>query len=159
MLVNTMSSKLAVQLPLLIVQRTVALVPGRIPVTVVFASNALVIVAVPDCKLQSPVPTIGVLADIVKMLVLHCSMLTPASATVGLAVLLILTSSNVDPHTPPLLIVQRKVAIVPAGTPVTVVVALAGVVIVAVPDIKVQSPVPGDAPLPASVKLAVLHRS
>ena len=145
------------QLPFVIVHRTVALVPGAIPVTVVLGTTGLVIVAVPDCKLQTPVPAVGLLAAIVKIEVLHCSMLTPASATVGVAVLLITTSSKVEPQTTPLLIVQRKVAVVPAGTPVTVVVALAGVVIVAVPDCSVHMPVPGAAALPAITKLPVLH--
>jgi hypothetical protein len=151
------SSNVVPQLPLVIVQRTVALVPGAMPVTVVFASTGLVIVAVPDSKLHRPVPTVGTFPTIVKIELLHCSILSPASAVVGVAVLLMTTSSNVDPHTDPLLIVQRNVAVVPAGTAVTVVVALAGLVIVAVPEINVHKPVPGAAALPAIVKLAVLH--
>ena len=157
MLVKTMSSKVLPQLPLVIVQRTVALVLGAMPVTVVLGTAGLVIVAVPACKLHTLVPTAGVFPAIVKIDVFHCSMSTPASALVGVAVLLITTSSKVEPQTAPLLIVQRNVAAVPAGTPVTVVVALAGVVMVAVPDIKVHKPVPGAAALPAITKFAVLH--
>jgi hypothetical protein len=155
--VNIISSKVFPQLPLVIVQRTVALVPGAIPVTVVFATTGLVIVALPDCKLQTPVPDVGTFPAIVNMELLHCSIFIPASAVVGAAVLLITTSSKVDPQTTPLLIVQRNVAVVPAGTPVTVVVALAGVVIVPVPDCNVHNPVPGAAAFAAIVKFAVLH--
>ena len=70
-LVNTMSSKLSVQLPLLTVQRTVALVPAVIPVTVVVVLLVLVIVAVPLSTLHTPVPVVGATAAIVKVLVLH----------------------------------------------------------------------------------------
>ncbi len=157
-LVNTISSKVFPQLPLLIVQRTVALVPGKIPVTVVLATTGLMIVAVPDCRLQTPEPTVGVLAVMVKIGLLHCSMSIPASAIVGLVKLLSTTSSKVEPQTIPLLIVQRNVAVEPAAT-ITVVVALDGVSIVAVPEIKVHKPVPGAAAFAAIVKVAVLHWS
>ena len=53
--------------------------------------------------------------------------------------------------------VQRNTAGVPVGTPVTVDVAEFMLVIVAVPLIKVQVPVPTDAALAAKVKLALLH--
>ena len=57
----------------------------------------------------------------------------------------------------PLLIVQVKVALVPAVIPVTPEVAEAGVVIVAVPLVTVHNPVPVLAVFPAKVKAAVLH--
>ena len=154
--VKTISSKLLPQL-FEIVHLTVALVPAAMPVTVVFGKDVLVMVAVPACKLHTPVPTTAVLAAIEKMPLLHCSMSVPASAAVGVSVLVITTSSKVDPHTAPLLIVQRNVALDPTGTPVTVVDALAGVVIVAVPEIKVHNPVPGAAAFAVIVKLDVLH--
>ncbi len=53
--------------------------------------------------------------------------------------------------------VQRKVALPPAGTPVTPEVADDGVVIVAVPLTTLQVPVPVVGTLPASVKLPLLH--
>ncbi len=59
-------------------------------------------------------------------------------------------------HTP-LEIVQRSVALDPAGTPVTVVVARAVLVIVAVPVTTDQAPVPTVGTLPASVKFALLQ--
>ena len=57
----------------------------------------------------------------------------------------------------PLVIVQRKVAGVPANTPVTPEVAEEGEVIVAVPLITLQLPVPTLGALPASVKELLLH--
>ena len=59
-------------------------------------------------------------------------------------------------HTP-LLIVQRKVALVPAVIPVTVLVGEDGVVMLAVPDITVHDPEPTVGVLPAKVKLPLLH--
>ena len=59
-----MSSKLSGQLPLLIVQRTVALLPAAMPVIVVVGLPALVTVAVPLSTLQVPTPTAGVFAAI-----------------------------------------------------------------------------------------------
>src|SRR5690606_6126390 len=153
------SAKVSTQLPLLTVHRTVMLVPKAIPVIVVNGFAGFVMEAVPDCMLHCPTPIAGETAAIVKVLLLHCSMLTPASAVVGLAVLLSTSSSKVLPQTTPLLIVQRKVALVPAGTPVIVVVALAGVVIVAVPDSTVHNPVPGAAAFAAMVKFPSLHLS
>jgi len=57
----------------------------------------------------------------------------------------------------PLTMVQRNTAGVPVGTPVTVDVSEFGLVIVAVPLIKVHVPTPTDAALPAKVKLVLLH--
>jgi hypothetical protein len=79
-LVNIISSKVGTHPPLLTLQRTVALVPGAIPVTVVVALVVLVIVAVPLCKLHVPTPIAGTVATIVNVLVLHCVMSDPASA-------------------------------------------------------------------------------
>ena len=157
-MVNTISSKLAKQLPLEIVQRNVAFVPAAMPVMVVVGEEALVIVAAPDCTLHKPVPTNGTLATIGKVLLLHWSRLTPASATVGLALLVSTTSSKLGAHTP-LLIVQRNVALVPTGTPVTPLLKVPAAVIVAVPDTTVHKPVPTTGLLPPSVKAPLLHCS
>ena len=59
----------------------------------------------------------------------------------------------------PLLIVQVNVALLPAVIPVTPEVAEAGVVIVAVPEVTDQRPVPVLGELPAKVNDAVLHCS
>jgi hypothetical protein len=86
-------------------------------------------------------------------------MLSPsllASVGVGLELLLTTTSSNTDAHDP-LLTVQRKVALVPNGTPVTDVLKEEALVIVAVPPATVQSPLPMAGAVAFSVKLPLLH--
>ena len=144
------------QVPLVVVQRSVALVPTGMPVTVEFADDGVVIVAVPLTRLQRPVPTLGALPASVKDPLLHCSWPLPASAAVGCASL-VSTTSSVDAGQLPLVIVQRSVALVPAGTPVTPEVAEEAVVIVAVPLTTVQVPVPVVGTLPASVNAPLLH--
>ena len=57
----------------------------------------------------------------------------------------------------PFVTVHLIVALVPGATPVIVVVGEPGVVIVAVPVIKVHTPVPIDGALCVIVKLPVLH--
>ena len=76
-------------------------------------------------------------------------------AAVGAASLVSVTSSKVLQA--PLTMVQRNTAGVPVGTPVTVDVEEPGVVIVAMPLIKVHVPTPTDGVLPAKVKLVLLH--
>ena len=85
-MVNTISSKVVGHVPLPTVHLNVALVPAAMPVIVVVAEVLLVIVAVPAKTVHVPLPTIGAVAFIVNVLVLHCVMLaTPASATLGVA--------------------------------------------------------------------------
>ncbi len=79
----------------------------------------------------------------------------PDADTVAEALLVIIISS-VELHVP-FVIVQRKVALVPAANPVTVVVGELAVVIVAVPDTKLHDPVPVTGVFAAIVKLEVLH--
>ena len=57
----------------------------------------------------------------------------------------------------PLVMVQRRTAVLLVGTPVTPDVGELGVVIVAVPLISVQVPVPEVGLLPAKVKMPLLH--
>ena len=105
-------------------------------------------------------PTVAVLAAIVKILVLHWLMFTPPSATVGVALLVKMTSSKLGVQIP-LLIVQRNVTLDPAFNPVTVLVFEAAVVITApfaAPTI-VHNPELTVATFPASVKLPLLHCS
>ena len=137
------------------VQRSVALVPAGIPVIVDEGEDGVVIVAVPLTTLQRPVPVVGVVPASVKDPLLHCSCPLPASAVVACASL-VSTTSSVEEQVP-LVIVQRSVALVPAGTPVTPEVAEEGVVMVAVPLTTLQVPVPTLAVLPASVKDPLLH--
>jgi hypothetical protein len=129
------------------------------PVMVVVLKEALVMVGVivPDTKLHAPVPTVGALAFIVKVLMLHCSIsATPASAVLGTSLLINNTSSVVGVHVP-LLIVHLNVAVVPTGTPVTGLVAEDDVVTLAVPPITLQAPVPVPGAVAPNVKLPLLH--
>ena len=66
--------------------------------------------------------------------------------------------SSVEAAHAPLLIVQRKVTLAPIVNPVKPLVALVGVVIVAVPAITVQRPVPVVGVLPARVATVTLHK-
>ena len=79
----------------------------------------------------------------------------PADA-VGAALFVKVTVEVEEEHVP-LLIVQVKVALVPAVIPVTPEVAEAGVVIVAVPLVTVHKPLPVLGVFPAKVNAAVLH--
>lgn len=67
------------------------------------------------------------------------------------------TTSSVEAVHGALLMVQRKVALVPAGTPVTVEVRDVGVVMVAVPLITVHKPEPMVGALPARVNDPLLQ--
>jgi hypothetical protein len=148
---------LAVQVPLLTVQRNVALVPAAIDVTVVVLKDGFVIVALPATMLHAPVPTVGAVAFIVKVLMLHCSIsATPASAVLGTSLLINNTSSVVGVHVP-LLTVHLNVAVVPTGTPVTGLVAEDDVVMLAVPPTTLHAPVPVPGAVAPNVKLPLLH--
>ena len=70
-IVMVTSSFVDTQLPLLIVQRNVALAPAVNPVTVVVSLVGAVIVATPDCNVHTPVPIIAVLPDKVAVVKLH----------------------------------------------------------------------------------------
>ena len=76
--------------------------------------------------------------------------------TVARLLLVRITSSELGVQAP-LLIVHRKVALVPTVTPVIPLVGEAGVVIPAAPEIKVQTPEPVPGAFPAKVKVVVLH--
>ena len=142
---------------LLMVHTRVALVPTVMPVTALVGELGVLIVAVPDINVHKPVPTAGVFAAKVLLVTLHRPWSAPALAVVGRADTFMVTSSLVLPQ-PPLLIVHLKVTLAPAVKPVTVVVADVGVVIVAVPDTTVHSPVPTVAVFPDNVVLVTLHR-
>jgi hypothetical protein len=95
----------------------------------------------------------------VKVDVLHCSAFGPALAAGGEALLVRVTSSKLVHD--PLVIVHLRVTLFPAVSPVTVLVADAGVVIVAplAAPMILQRPVPVTAAFPARVKFAVLQSS
>jgi hypothetical protein len=138
-----------------IVHLNVADEPEAKPVTVVLFKAALVIVAEPDCNVHSPVPVTGTLPANVKLELLHWSMSVPATATVTAASLVKITTLELV-HVP-FVIVQRNVALVPEGTPVTVVTGDVKSVIVAVPLTKVHPPVPTKGVLADNVKVELLH--
>src|SRR5690606_3778279 len=118
-----------------------------------------VIVAVPDSTVHVPIPTVGVLALITKVPLLHCSISgSPASATAGGARLVSTTSSEVSVQVP-LDIRHRRVAEVPAGTPVTCVRRFVGVTMVAVPLTSSHTPLPTAGLLPAIVNVPSLQFS
>jgi hypothetical protein len=142
---------------LVIVHLKVAVLPAA-TVTVVLGKLVSVIEAVPLTMLQAPVPTVAVLADIVKVLTLHCSTLAgPALATVVGAVLVSVTSDCVVAQDAPLVIVQRSTALAPEGTPVMVVVGDVALVITAAPLTTLHKPVPTVGAVAAIVKVPVLH--
>ncbi len=150
------TSSVEEQVPLVVVQRKVAVLPAVMPVTPEVGEVGVVMVAVPLTTVQRPEPRLGVLPASVKVLVLQFSWLLPASAVVGCASL-VNTTSSVETGQLPLAIVQRNVALVPSGTPVTPEVAEEGVVIVAVPLTTIHVPVPVVGTFPASVNEPLLH--
>jgi hypothetical protein len=110
----------------------------------------------PDMIVQVPVPTDGVLAASVMATLPHEVWSAPALAVVG-AALLVNTTSSAEAVQGALLMVQRNVALVPLGTPVTVEVGDEALVIVAVPLTTDQEPVPTVAVLPARVNEPLLQ--
>ena len=151
----TTSSADDVQIPFVIVHLNVTDEPTTNPVIVVVGEFTDVIVAVPDITLQVPVPTVGASAAIVAVVILHKSWSAPALAVLGGLRILITTSLN-DVHEP-LEVVHLKVADEPIANPVNPDVGDVGVVIVAVPETKVHTPVPVVGVFPASVAVVILH--
>jgi hypothetical protein len=141
----------------LIVHLKVAVLPAA-TVTVVFGKLVSVIEAVPLTTLQTPVPTVAVLAVILNVLELHCSMLAgPALATVVGAVFVSVISDCVVEQEGPLVIVHRTTALAPEGTPVIVVVADVALVITAVPVTTLHAPTPAPGAVAAIVNVPLLH--
>jgi hypothetical protein len=69
----------AQEAPLVMVQRSTALLPEGTPVIVVVAEVALVITAAPVTTVHKPAPTVGAVAAMVKVLVLHWLIFGPAT--------------------------------------------------------------------------------
>ena len=125
-------------------------VPVTSPVSPDVGELGVVIVPVPETTVHKPVPTLGVFPARVAVVVLHKFWSGPASALTEPA-LTVNTTSSVDEAQGGLLIVQRKVTVVPALRPVTPEVGELGVVIVPVPETTVHCPVPTVGVLPARV--------
>lgn len=147
---------LAVQVPFEMVQRSVYVVPAT-PVNVEAGLLAVAIVPpAPLTMVQRPVPETGALAASV-VDVPHTVWSVPAAAVEG-AVKLVSTTKSELKHGP-LIILQRRVMLKPAVSPVTVELFAVGVVITAPLEdpIIAQVPVPATGTLPARVKLPSLH--
>ena len=152
---TTTSSVEAAHAPFEIVQRKEYEFPATIPVTEVVAEVVLVIVAAPETRLHTPVPTVGVLAEIVVEVTPQIFCVALTLAVLGGSAMLMITSSNVLQVN--CVIVQRNVTVLPATSPVTFEVGEADVVTTAVPEITDQAPTPTVAVLAASVKVVVLQ--
>ena len=135
------------QTPFVIVQRKV-FAPTPKPVIPEVGDDGVVIVPVPVINVHAPVPIIGEFPA--KVAVVEQTVWSgPALDVVGTASLLIITSSVDIAHTP-FVIVQRNV-FAPTPKPVMPEVGDVGVVIVPVPVINVQAPVPIAGIFPARV--------
>lgn len=145
------------QTPFEIVQRKVDEAPMVSDVTPDVGEAGVVTEAVPATTDHKAVPTTGAFPASVAVVVLHSVWLGPASATVGEAFTVIVTSS-VEGAQEPLEIVQRSTEEAPIVSPVTPEVANAGVVTTAVPDTTDHTPVPEAGTLPARVAVVVLQR-
>lgn len=141
------SAEDAVHGALLIVQRK-TFVPAARPVTVVAGLDGLVIVPAPLTLVHVPEPVAGVFPESVAE-VAHTVWLAPALAVVGLATPVMMTSEVLGVQFP-LVIVHRKV-LGPVPRPVTVDVALEGLVTVPAPLTLLQVPVPDTGLFPARV--------
>lgn len=145
------------QVPLLIVQRKVALAPIVRPVSPEVGDAAVVIVAAPAIKVHSPEPVVGVLPARVATITLHKVWSGPAAEAVGLASTLIMTLSAEDGQTP-LLIVHFSSVVAPMVRPLTAEVFDAGASAVPEPDTVLQAPVPVTGALPAKEAVVTLHK-
>ena len=149
-LVIVTSSKEGGHTPLVIVHLN-TLAPSPSPVTPLVGEPGVVMVPVPLISVHVPLPTVGALPPSVAV-VAHTVWLVPASATVGTASLVIVTSSKEGGHTP-LEIVQRN-TFGPTPNPVNPLEGEEGVVIIPVPLISVHVPLPTVGVLPAKVVLS-----
>ena len=145
------------QAPLLIVHLKVELAPTVNPVTPLVGDDGVVIAAVPDTTVHTPLPTAGVFPAKVAVVVLHKFWSEFALAAVAGAAIVI-TTSSVDAAQAPLLMVHLKVTLEGMVMPVTVELAEPGVVMVAVPETTLHSPVPVAGTLPERVVVLTLHR-
>ena len=145
-----------VQAPLVIVQAIVTVSPGTSPVNVVVANDESVMVAVPDTIVHSPAPMAAALPVIVVAVTLHRLWSEPAAATVGTSKMLI-TIVSFESGQEPFDNVHRRVSVPPMAKAVTPVVGSVASANTAVPDIKVQRPLPATGVLPANVEVVTLH--
>jgi hypothetical protein len=146
-----------VQFPFVIVHRSVDVLPIVRPVTPDAGSVLSVILAEPEITDQEPLPTPGLLAAKVEVVVLQRFWFGPAFDAVGGEETIISTSSKESTQLP-LLIVHLKVAVLPIVKPVIPEFGDEGEVMVALPPTTVHVPVPAAGVLPASVVVVTLQR-
>ena len=144
------------QTPLEIVHLKVVVSCKVRPVTPEVSEDAVVAVPVPNIVDHAPVPMAATFPAKVAVVMLHRSWSVPAIATVGNWSMVIVTSSAASEQAPSDT-VHLKVADAPMTNPVTPEVAKEGVVIVAVPEVIVHTPVPTAGTLPARVAVVTLH--
>ena len=149
-LLMVIASALGGQVPFVIVHTNV-FTPVVKPVTPLVGLVGVVTVAVPAVTVQSPVPTVGVLAASVAV-GLQMVWSAPAAATVGNWSTLMVIASVLGGQVP-FVIVHTNV-FTPVVKPVTPLVGFAGAVTVAVPAVTVHNPVPTTGVLAASVAVA-----
>jgi hypothetical protein len=113
-------------------------------------------VAVPEMRVQVPVPTVAVFPASVAVVTLHKAMSAPALAVVGSWSTWMLMVSVAAVQVP-LLTVHIITEAAPAVSPVTAEAAAAGVEATAEPDKVVHAPVPAAGAVAASVVVVTLH--
>ena len=151
-----MSSVVGVQVPLEIVHRNVADVPGTKLLTPVVGNVASAKVAAPLITVHKPEPMPAELALMLLVVVLHKFWSAPAAAVVGVWSTCIVTLSVVDGQFP-LAIVHFNMLVAPAVKPVMPDVSLCSVVMIAEPDTTLHVPTPMAAVFPVSAVVAMLH--
>ena len=120
--------------------------PNPKPVMEVVGESELVIVPLPDINVHTPVPTVAVFAAIIVFgLVIQSVWDKPALATVGTSLTVIVTFETEGAHGA-FEIVHAK-TLLPKPSPVIEVVGEREFVIVPLPEINVQAPIPTNAVL------------
>ena len=139
------------QVPIEAILHCNTFIPSPIPVTVVLGLVEFVMTAVPDIKLQVPAPVVGVLAaKVVELVVIQIVCDGPALAIDVAGSTCIVIVDVVLEQVPAEVMLHCK-TLVPSVKPVTVLVGLLVVVIVAPPLITDQVPVPVVGVLAAKV--------
>lgn len=145
------------QKPLLIVHLNTLLDPTVKPVTPLVALPVLVTEALPEVTVQTPVPTVGLLADKVATVTLHKLWSVPALEVVGNA-LTVTVISSVDELQEPLLIVHLNTVLPPTVKPVTPLLGSLEVLADPLPLTVLHAPVPTVGVLADKVPVVTLHR-
>ena len=151
-----MSSVVGVQVPLEIVHRNVADVPGTKLLTPVVGNVASAKVAAPLITVHKPEPMPAELALMLLVVVLHKFWSAPAAAVVGVWSTCIVTLSVVDGQFP-LAIVQSKLTEDPDESPVSELEAEFAEEILAEPEVIVHVPMPTTGVFAANVVVARLQ--